>query len=268
MKKLIFSLIILIFLIFIYGYYIATNGFILKENNINISSITDSYNGFKIVQFSDTLISSSQDINNLNNIVSYINKLEPDVIVFTGDLIKSNYKIDDTKKISDILKNLNANLDKYAIIGDNDQNNLSTYKSIMDDSSFKILDNESSLIFYKDINPIQIIGLTTPSSINNALVIDEDITPVCKILLTHYPDNIDSIIDNNIDVVISGHSLHGQIRLPFFGGMLKKNGATKYIDNYYEVGNTKLYVSGGLGTEKIHFRLLNKPEINLYRLEK
>ena len=266
MKKIIIAFFLLLILTFIYGYYVDTNGFIIKENTIVVDNISDSYNGFKIIQFSDTLINSEQDIKNLNNVVSSINNLEPDIVFFTGDLLNSSYKLKETETVSNILNRINAKYGKYAIIGDNDQNNLNDYKLIMDDSSFELLDNKSSLVFYKDINPIQIIGVTTPSGVNTAMVIDEDINPIYKIILTHYPDNIDSFSD--IDLVLAGHSLLGQVRLPFFGGIIKKTGATKYIDDYYEINDTKMYVTGGLGTEKTHFRLLNKPQINLYRLKK
>ena len=40
----------------------------------------------------------------------------------------------------------------------------------------------------------------------------------------------------------------------------------KYTNSYYDINNTKFYISNGLGTENISFRLFNKPSINLYRL--
>ena len=83
----------------------------------------------------------------------------------------------------------------------------------------------------------------------------------------HYPDYIDDLSFENT-IALSGHSLKGTIRIPFYGGIIKKVGAKKYIDDYYEVGTNKLYVSGGIGTENVKFRFNNKPEINIYRLEK
>ena len=89
------------------------------------------------------------------------------------------------------------------------------------------------------------------------------------IVLTHYPDYIDTIANYNVDLVLAGHSLLGQIRIPFFGGVIKKDNATKYLDSYYMVNNTKIFVSAGLGTDNnFKFRLFNKPTINLYRLNK
>ena len=41
-----------------------------------------------------------------------------------------------------------------------------------------------------------------------------------------------------------------------------------YPNQEYTLGNTKLYVSGGIGTSMYEFRLFNHPSINLYRLTK
>ncbi len=51
--------------------------------------------------------------------------------------------------------------------------------------------------------------------------------------------------------------------------MLKnKKGSLKYNNAYYKIGNTDMYISGGIGTSNYSFRWFNKPSINLYRLYK
>ena len=154
---------------------------------------------------------------------------------------------------------------KYAVIGDSDSDN---YKEIMTDSDFIVLDNESTYIFYEDITPIKITGITDTSNVEKALSTTDNLDTIYNIVITHYPDNIDEISKYDVDLVIAGHSLLGQIRLPFVGGIIRKDGAQKYIDNYYEINNTKMYVSSGLGIDNnYYYRLFNKPEINLYRLK-
>lgn len=265
MKKIIIFLIVLLIGILLYAHFIETKNFKITEQSIQ-ANISESFNGFKIVQFSDLLIGSTKTIDNLEEIVNEINNLKPDIIVFTGDLIKKDYDIKDNEieKIKELLKNLNCTLYKYATIGDNDQEN---YKEIMTDSDFIILDNESNYIFYQDINPIKITGITDVSDLEKALSISDDLDASYNIVITHQPDNIEILATYDIDLVLAGHSLLGQIRLPFIGGIIKKDGATKYIDNYYKVNDTIMYVSSGLGIDNnYYFRLFNKPEINLYRL--
>ncbi len=265
MKKIIIFLIVLLIGILLYAHFIETKNFKITEHTIQ-ANISESFEGFKIIQFSDLLIGSTKTIEDLEQIVNEINNLKPDIIVFTGDLIKKDYDIKDNEieKIKELLKNLNCTLYKYATIGDNDQEN---YKEIMTDSDFIILDNESNYIFYQDITPIKITGITDVSDLEKALSISDDLDASYNIVITHQPDNIEILATYDIDLVLAGHSLLGQIRLPFIGGIIKKDGATKYIDNYYKVNDTIMYVSSGLGIDNnYYFRLFNKPEINLYRL--
>ena len=123
----------------------------------------------------------------------------------------------------------------------------------MTDSDFIILDNESNYIFYQDITPIKITGITDVSDLEKALSISDDLDASYNIVITHQPDNIEILATYDIDLVLAGHSLLGQIRLPFIGGIIKKDGATKYIDNYYKVNDTIMYVSSGLGIDNNYY---------------
>ena len=270
MKKVLLSLLFIIVVVTLYGFFIAPKKLQVVENSIKVSNLTESFNDFKIVQFSDLLLGSTKNIEDLDEIVTSINELQPDIIVFTGDLISTNYVPNekDIKTIKEKLNNLDCTLYKYAIIGDNDQKNMDLYEDILKSSDFKILDNSSTYLFYKNATPIKLTGITDISKIDDALYIEEEIETTYNIVFTHYPDYIDTISNYNVDLVLAGHSLKGQVRIPFIGGIVRKNNAQKYIDDYYQVNNTKMYISSGLGCEYINMRFLNKPEINLYRLIK
>lgn len=271
MKKVIIVIVVILLSLFLYSRFINTNGFKIVENTISITNIPDAFQDFKIVQFSDLLINSTKNVNDLENIVNQINEMKPDIIVFTGDLIYRDYNIseEEIENIKVNLKKLDCTLYKYAIIGDNDAESVDLYKEIINDSGFILLDNQSSYIFYKDVTPIKITGITDINNVDNALYIADELETFYNIALTHEPDNIDILANKDIDLVLAGHSLLGQIRVPFWGGILKKDGANKYLDDNYTTNNTQLFVSGGLGTDNnIPFRLFNKPQINLYRLKK
>ena len=87
-----------------------------------------------------------------------------------------------------------------------------------------------------------------------------------KILLIHEPDYINNIDYSNFNLILAGHSHNGQVKLPFVGGIILPNGAKKYYKEYYKLNNTDLYISSGIGTSQISFRLFNRPSINFYRL--
>ena len=267
MKKVLIAMIILLSFVLIDGFFINPNGFKIVEKKIYVDNLPESFEDFKILQISDLLISNKKDINRLKNIKAKSNERKPDIIVSTGDLINSKNDLtdNDINDIIEILKSLECNLYKYSVIGDNDQKNIDLFNKIMNNSGFKILDNESTYLFYKDINPIKITGINTIDV--KTVETNEELTPIFNLVLMHYPDYADNLSFDNA-VALSGHSLKGKIRIPFYGGIIKKDGAKKYIDDYYEIGTNKLYVSGGIGTENVKFRFNNKPEINFYRLEK
>lgn len=267
MKKVLIAMIILLSFVLIDGFFINPNGFKIIEKKIYVDNLPESFEDFKILQISDLLISNKKDISRLKNIKTKTNERKPDIIVFTGDLINSKNDLtdNDINDIIEILKSLECNLYKYSVIGDNDQKNIDLFNKIMNNSGFKILDNESTYLFYKDINPIKITGINTIDV--KTVETDEELTPIFNLVLMHYPDYADNLSFDNA-IALSGHSLKGKIRIPFYGGIIKKDGAKKYIDDYYEIGTNKLYVSGGIGTENVKFRFNNKPEINFYRLEK
>lgn len=258
--KIFFIFILICFIFFIYARYINTKGFIVHEIAIVDEDLNQEYNGLKIIHFSDLHYGRTTFEDDLKEIVKEINLLRPDVIVFTGDLFDGKKISQDDKKIvTKYFKQLEARLFKFAIIGDYDKKYLEDYKSILADSEFILLDNTSYLLYDNSSEPINIIGLTNTKDILSLYEND-----YFTITFFHEPDLIKDIHNSNI--VLAGHSLGGQIKIPFVGGIIKQDGAANYIDSYYEVENQKLYISNGIGTQKFSYRMFNKPSINFYRL--
>lgn len=267
-KSHIFIYILLIIgLIIIYSRYIATTGIQIKEYSVINNKIPESFKGFKVVHFSDLKYGSTTDQKYLKKLVNKINELNPDIIIFTGDLISSNYKLTDNDKKS-IIENLNKldpKIDIYSIRGDNDINE--TYNSIITQTKIIEINNLNKLIYYKGDTPIMLIGLDDSINGNQNLdmAFNYEENNYYKILITHEPDTYEKIKDKNIDLFLAGHSLNGQVRLPFIGSIYTPTGAKKYYDSKYKIDNTEIYISNGLGTSKIPYRLNNRPSINLYR---
>lgn len=267
-KSHIFIYILLIIgLIIIYSKYIATTGIQIKEYSVINNKIPESFKGFKVVHFSDLKYGSTTDQKYLKKLVNKINELNPDIIIFTGDLISSNYKLTDNDKKS-IIENLNKldpKIDIYSIRGDNDINE--TYNSIITQTKIIEINNLNKLIYYKGDTPIMLIGLDDSINGNQSLdmAFNYEENNYYKILITHEPDTYEKIKDKNIDLFLAGHSLNGQVRLPFIGSIYTPTGAKKYYDSKYKIDNTEIYISNGLGTSKIPYRLNNRPSINLYR---
>lgn len=267
------KLIIFLFLFIIgtlsYATLIAPHLIDVKEYKVETPLLPFGMNGLKIVHFSDVHYSNSINKKNLDRIVTKINKLKPDVIIFTGDLISKDIEIDDTikKEVIDSLSKLECSLEKYAIHGDEDNE---VYTEIMNSTNFNLIDNTSKLLYYNDSTPIVITGLgkkdTHDYTILNSPVEETDIIGYYQIVLIHEPDPIDNFLNYQPDLVLGGHTLGGSIKLPFTKPLFLPKNGTKYYEDFYQLNDTKFYISNGLGTSSISMRLNNHPSINLYRL--
>lgn len=285
-KKKIFSLkrIIIFCLLFIiiscsillYSHYIGTSGLITNEFNIKYSSISENIYGLKIVHISDIHYGTVNE-EELQNLVKKINLTKPDIVVFTGDLIDSEIDItsEEEQMISNYLNEIDANIGKYTIKGNEDIKN-KNWDIIMENGGFINLNDNYKNIYFNDKDYILLVGMS--SNYNNSDKINDKIKetlndletsekkPNYSILIMHEPDFIDSIDYSKFNLVLAGHSHNGQIIIPGIGGIIKPKYAQKYNEKYYKLNTTEFYISGGLGTSQIDFRLFNRPSFNLYRL--
>lgn len=276
--KFFFGILFIAFCTILYSRFIGTSGLKIKEYNISNDHIPNNFNGLKIVHFSDVHYGRTINNERLKEIVEEINSLNPDIVVFTGDLIDRTFKLtsEEENNISTILSDINPKINKYAIKGNHDYN-FENWESIIKNSGFINLNNTYDYIYKEGYEPILIAGLnslndkdTIENRYNNIInkYNNEDIKSQYNILIMHEPDSIDNININNFSLVLAGHSHNGQIRLPQIGALVKPDGAEKYYDEYYKINNTDLYISSGIGTSILDFRLFNRPSINLYRLNK
>ena len=141
--KLITIIILIICVSYIFAKYVGTEGLEVREYRVESSVLTSNFSGIKIVHFSDLLYGSTTDMNEVKEMVNHINILKPDIVLFTGDLVSEDTKLNDTdkNKLIEHLSSIDAKIGKYAIYGDADYK-LKSYDSIMTNSSFKLLSNQ------------------------------------------------------------------------------------------------------------------------------
>ena len=266
-------LIVILTAFFSYNTYVATKQIKVREYRIKNQKIPDSFNGTKIIQFSDLHLGTTMQIKDLNNLIKLINERKPDLVLFTGDLIDNNYKLESKEQESLIqkLKEIKTTLGKYAILGDEDTEKVST---IFNQSDFIILRDEYDLIYKNNNESILLLGLS--SSLSNKQDIEKAYSyfreethnsNIFTISLLHEPDSIDNITSTyHSDLFLAGHSLNGSVRIPFFNySIIKPNGSKKYYQDYYQLNDSHLYISSGLGS-KTGIRLFCRPSINFFRL--
>ena len=262
-------LIVFFTLFYTYTTYVSTVKIGVREYRITNKKIPSSLNGLKIIHLSDLHFGSTMFNENVKEIEKITNKRKPDIVVFTGDLINKDYKLSskEQEKLIKYLKGIDASLGKYAILGDQDDELVST---IFNQSDFTILRNEYELIYKNNNDSIMLIGLTAKDQdIDKAYSYfkeENHNSNIYTITLVHKPDSADEIVSHPTDLILAGHSHNGNIRIPFINYPLYQyEGAKKYNQEYYKIGNTKLFISSGLGTTN-GFRLFCRPTINFFRI--
>lgn len=274
--KILVSILLIIIGIILYARFVGTMGFDTKEYTILNKNLPTGFDGLKIVHFSDIHYNRAITSEKIDKIVSEINLINADIVVFTGDLIDkdANLTVDDYNYLTKSFNKINAKYGKYAILGNHDYNNKEKVIQVYNDSNFKYLENSYDIVYNNDGEKIFIGGIgnitynldnldKTMEYFNSNNDIDY------KIMLLHEPDFSDNVVDNyNVNLILAGHSHNGQVRLPVIGALHTPSYAKKYYDNYYDINGTDLYISSGIGVSMINYRLFNRPSINFYRLNK
>lgn len=276
--KIFLTIIVILTLVILYARFIGTKGLVVKEYKIVNEKFVDNFYGLKIIHISDLHYGETTNKQDLEKITNRINLIKPDIVIFTGDLYNNDLTNEEKDTLVTNLKNIKANIKKYAIKGNHDDD---IWDDVMKESDFVDLNNAIDIIYNNNDSSLLIAGINTNEDTSEGIKkINELLNPInnqeessdtnqniiYKILLLHEPDKILEFDYSNYDLILAGHSHNGQIKLPFIGALYTPIGSKKYYDEYYDLGNTKLYISSGIGTSKLKMRLFNKPSFNLYRL--
>ncbi len=245
----------------------------IQHETITSSKLPKTYDNFKIIHFTDTHIGFHYTLEQFSQLVKKINEYNPDLIVFTGDLVDNPKTYHWNDEIIQLLRALRATYGKFWVYGNHDHGGYGTdiVKDVMEQANFHLLKNDHKMI---EINNDRFILAGVDDAIlgkpNLSAALERANPDLFTILLAHAPDFADETIRFPVDVQLSGHSHGGQVRFPIIGHLYTPLYAEKYVQGKYTFENNeafKLYVSNGIGTTRLPYRFLCKPEIHLFTLQ-
>jgi predicted MPP superfamily phosphohydrolase len=277
-----------IFLFFSFGMGMIrgrTNVKVFREN-IAISGLPESFHGLKVVQLSDIhLAGFFNHPDHIRKVVEKVNQLEPDLILFTGDLVH-NFS-EELDPFVDILNQLDAPLGKFAVLGNHDYGhyyewpskaeeaaNLDRVKSQFRASGFDLLLNEYRTISLNG-HSLQIIGVENwgkppfPQYGNLGEALEGSNPDLVKILLSHDPShwNLRVREQEDIELTLSGHTHGMQLGLEIGNFRWSPSSWTyKHWAGLYRENDQYLYVNRGLGYTGFPGRVGIRPEITFITL--
>jgi len=204
---------------------------------------------------------------------------QPDLIVFTGDFLSTSY-LDDPEAHAAcrwVLSHLNAPLGVLVISGSPAVDRDPTVEKLVADLPIRWLRDQRVQIAHGD-RVIEIAGVTcthrpfvdAPRMVKVLNDPPHDDGRPFTILLYHSPDLAPDAADAGVDLMLSGHTHGGQVRLPFYGALVTASLYGKAFESgRYALGAMTLYVSRGVGLEGTagpRVRLLCPPEVVMWEL--
>lgn len=236
--------------------------------------IPDTFENIKVLFFSDVHYNKFMDQERFSVIVTRINQLDPDIVLFGGDLFDHpsvEYPSTDVQnELISLLSSIQAPLGKYAVFGNHDLESPRTQQmtaNVLNASGFELLVNQNIPIYNKSEEYIRMIGLDSQLLGNPDVELAYQGTSENEFIITlsHTPDIIDSLPVTTA-WVLAGHSHGGQIRLPIFNELYTVPYARKYVSGTHVVNGIRLDISNGVGTTRWDVRLFADPQIHLYTL--
>lgn len=276
-----------------WGALVTRNNIEVTRQTIEFEKLPKSFDDYKIVHISDIHAGTwGTDTAFLSNMVDTVNALNPDLVLFTGDIVNRNTK--EIYPFVNALSRLKAKQGVYSVLGNHDYGDYMDWLSaiekernnrelidVQNKMGWRMLNNEHCWV-RKDNDSIAIIGVENwgepPFSVYGDLrkaysnLNDENF----KVLLTHNPEHWKREVSeiSNIDLSLSGHT-HGMQFVLQFGDWKWSPAVWKYKEwgGLYTKENPegkelKLYVNIGLGEVALPFRLGATPEVTLITLKK
>ena len=272
--------------VILYGIFWGRYTINVEKHDLYFNNWPEQLNGFKIVQLSDIHLGSfGGNTEVMNNTVQIIKELDPDLFLFTGDLV-NNFS-DEIKGFEPYLTQLTGHYGKYAIQGNHDYGDYSTWpdstsklrnlhqiESGLTDAGFKLLLNSWDKIVVKDTS-FALIGVENwghhpfPQYANLEVAMKGIPVNSFEILMTHDPAHWSAKVvpETDIPLTLSGHTHGGQFGIKIAGiefspmYFIQKN----WGGLYQSQGQT-LYVNRGLGTIGYKGRIEMRPEITVLTL--
>lgn len=251
--------------------YFAPHKLTIREETIKSNKISKDFNDFIIAYFSDLHYGTFTNENDLDKVISTINSVSADIVIFGGDLIDKEANVNEEELINK-LNNIKATNNKYAVLGEHDTYNdtiKTKVENILTESGFVILNNTNQQVYKTYSNDyFNIVGINSVNkeSLDFTSAFEGVTNNNFTLVVAHYPDSFDNIKKYNADYVLAGHSHGPQIYVPLFNLFYRENGYEKYIRGKHKNNNSVLDITTGVGLTNKSIRLFADAEVVFYKL--
>ena len=237
----------------------------IEHTRIGLNRLPTAFDGFRVVQLSDIHHGPFSSKEQIEQAVETANRLQPDIIVLTGDYISKERQY--AAPCAEMLGRLKARDGVYAVLGNHDHwVDAALVTDLFRAEGISVLINEG-MRFEKNGAAFWLAG------VDDTMVGLEDLSLALagarrdemKLLLAHNPVILRRAARASVDLVLSGHTHGGQVAIR---GERSASGRVRrrLLKGLGRQGNTQIYVNRGLGTVVLPIRYGCPPEISLLEL--
>ena len=235
--------------------------FSVLDERIWIDALPSAFHGLRIVQISDIHHGLFLPKEWLSEAVREANRLDPDIIALTGDFV--TYSRRNIRSAAELLGRLRARFGVYAVLGNHDfRVDAEAVTAALRKQGIDVLRNRHISLRFgsKSIYLAGVDDYGYGADLRRAIrgIPREAAT----ILLAHNPRVIHLASRNGVSLVLSGHTHGGQVNLPLLGTVYGRSPERlRYKIGWDRMGATQIYVSRGIGTIVLPWRLRCPAEI-------
>jgi len=241
----------------------------IRRRDVEIEDLPQAFDGYRIVQISDLHCGPFASGRRVAGWVTAANRLQPDLIAVTGDLIASGSAYIET--VAGALGGLRAPDGAFASMGNHDYfGDGEAMVAALEGAGLTVLRN-SGLELRRGDAAIYLAGVDDTWSRRHDLARALAARPsgMAAVLLAHDPVLFPDAAERGVDLVLSGHTHGGQVAVPLLARKLNlARLMTQFTNGVYRSGSSTLYVNRGLGTTGPPVRVAVAPEIAVLTLRR
>jgi predicted MPP superfamily phosphohydrolase len=239
----------------------------ITTTDIWLRRLAAPHDGLRIVHLTDIHHSLYTPLEEVQRAVHLSNRRRADVVALTGDYV--TLSPDYILPVAEALGKLRARLGVFAVLGNHDFHvDAERITRALEAQRIQVLRNAHCALRHGSAT-LWMVGIDDiwydADDLRAALRSIPASEP--KVLLCHNPLGIYGAAAYGIDLVLSGHTHGGQVRLPVVGSVYGRSKlGVRFVDGWNRLDDTQIYVNRGIGKVLLPVRVGCPPEIACLRL--
>jgi uncharacterized protein len=240
----------------------------IEKVYIRLKKLPKALDGFRIVQLSDIHHSPFTSREFISDVIKIANDLQPDMFVLTGDYV--SHEAEYISPVAEMLGELRAEFGTFACLGNHDHwTDADWLTSEFRRNNINVLINQGFRFSARNesfwLSGVDDFGV---GKTNMRAALRGSYTNEMKLLLCHNPAAIRRAAYWNVDLMLSGHTHGGQVKIREpRESLLFPNRRKRSANGLHYRRETQVYITRGIGTVVVPLRYQCPPEISLIELK-